>query len=72
LVAQGSLIAADSGEEVVPASDYWALQHHVRELHCLLGKKALQAEILKQALEHAASSKKRMAPRSQVVSTDVA
>jgi transposase-like protein len=32
LVAQGSLTAAGSGEEVVPASDYRALQNQVREL----------------------------------------
>jgi transposase len=52
LVAQGSLTAAGSGEEVVPASDYRALQNQVRELHRLLGKKTLEAEILKEALEH--------------------
>jgi transposase len=39
LAAQGSLTAAGSGEEVVPASDYRALQNQVRELHRLLGKK---------------------------------
>src|SRR5215831_12418173 len=37
-VAQGSLTAAGSGEEVVPASDYRALQNQVRELHRLLGQ----------------------------------
>ena len=47
LVAQGSLTAAGSGEEVVPASDYRALQNQVRELHRLLGKKTLEAEIPK-------------------------
>ena len=51
LVAQGSLIAAGSGEAVVPASDYRALQNQVRELHRLLGKKTLEAEVLKEALE---------------------
>jgi transposase len=60
LVAQGSLTAAGSGEEVVPASDYRALQNQVRELHRLLGKKTLEAEILKEALEHAAGSKKQL------------
>src|SRR5262249_36315064 len=60
LVAQGSLTAAGSGEEVVPASDYRALQHQVRELHRLLGKKTLEAEILKESLEHAMGSKKRL------------
>ena len=60
LVAQGSLTAAGSGEEVVPASDYRALQNQVRELHRLLGKKTLEAEILKEALEHAAGLKKQL------------
>ena len=60
LVAQGSLTAAGSGEEVVPASDYRALQNQVRELHRLLGKKSLEVEILKEALEHATSSKKQL------------
>ena len=58
LVAQGSLTAAGGGEEVVPASDYRALQNQIRELHRLLGKKTLEAEILKEALEHATGSKK--------------
>src|SRR5580658_4292613 len=57
LVAQGGLTAAGSGEEVVPASDYRALQSQVRELHRLLGKKTLETEILKEALEHAAGPK---------------
>jgi transposase len=43
LVAQGALTAARSGEEVVPASDYRALQSQVRELQRLLGKKTLEA-----------------------------
>jgi transposase len=60
LVAQGGLIAAGSGEEVVPASDYRALQNQVRELHRLLGKKTLETEILKEALEHATGSKKQL------------
>src|SRR5438094_80906 len=60
LVAQGSLTAAGSGEEVVPASEYRALQNQVRELHRLLGKKTLEAEILKEALEHATGSKKQL------------
>ena len=62
LVAQGSLTAAGSGE-VVPASDYRALQNQVRELHRLLGKKTLEAEILKEALEHATGPKKQLRRR---------
>jgi transposase len=60
LAAQGGLAAAGSGEEVVPAPDYQALQNQVRELHRLLGKKTLEAEILKEALEHATGSKKQL------------
>jgi transposase len=60
LVAQGGLTAAGSGEEVVPASDYRALQSQVRELHRLLGKKTLETEILKEAFEHAMGSKKQL------------
>jgi len=60
LVAQGGLTAAGSGEEVVPASDYRALQSQVRELHRLLGKKTLETELLKEALEHAMGSKKQL------------
>ena len=60
LVSQGSLTAAGSGEEVIPASEYRALQNQIRELHRLLGKKTLEAEILKEALEHATESKKQL------------
>jgi transposase len=35
------------------------LQNQVRELHRLLGKKTPEAEILKEALEHATGSKKQ-------------
>jgi hypothetical protein len=39
-----------SGEQMVPKSDYRALQSQVRELQRLLGKKTLEAEILNEAL----------------------
>src|SRR5262249_38241809 len=39
LVAQGSLTAAGSGEEVVPASDYRTLQNQVREKTASLGRR---------------------------------
>ena len=58
LVVEGALTAAGSGE--VPASDYRALESQVRELQRLLGKKTLEAEILKEALEHATGSKKQL------------
>jgi transposase len=59
LAAQGALTAAGRGEEVVPASDYRALQNQVRELQRLLGKKTLEAEVLREALE-VVDSKKRL------------
>lgn len=53
LAAHDALTAAVAGEEVVPASDYRALQEQIRELHRLLGKKTLEAEIRREALQHA-------------------
>src|SRR5262249_32289403 len=60
LVVEGALTAAGSGEQGVAASGYRALQSQVRELQRLLGKKTLEAEILKKALEHATGSKKQL------------
>jgi hypothetical protein len=40
-----------AGEELVPASEFRALQHQVRELQRLLGKKALENESLREALD---------------------
>ena len=59
LYAEGALSAVGAGEEVVPASDYRALQQQVRELQRLLGKKTLETEILREALE-IAQPKKRL------------
>ena len=55
LYAEGALSAVGAGEEVVPASEYRALQHQVRELQRLLGKKTQEAEILKEAVEYGRS-----------------
>ena len=60
LATQGALTAAGRGEEVVPASDYRALQNQVRELQRLLGKKTLEAEVLKEAWEVVDSKKRRL------------
>src|SRR5215472_1457292 len=51
LYAEGALSAIGAGEEVVPASEYRALQHQVRELQRLLGKKTLENEVLRDALD---------------------
>jgi len=51
LYSEGALSAVGAGEEVVPASEYMALQQQVRQLQMLLGKKTLETEILREALE---------------------
>src|SRR5262249_13167360 len=60
LVVEGALTAAGSGEQVVPASDYRALQSQVRELQRLRGKERVEAVIHKEALEHATGPKKQL------------
>lgn len=57
LASQGALTRAGAQEEVVPASEYRALQAQTRELQRLLGKKTLETEILKEALERTGSKK---------------
>jgi transposase len=58
LMAQGALTAAGAGEEVVPASEFRAAQHQIRELQRLLGKKTLENEILREAVERVTGPKK--------------
>lgn len=60
LASQGALTATGAEEDVVPASAFHAQQEQIRELQRLLGKKTLETEILKEALEHATGSKKRL------------
>jgi transposase len=60
LASQGALTATGAEEPVVPASEYRSLQGQIRELQRLLGKKAMEAEILKEALEVSAGSKKHL------------
>jgi len=45
---------------VVSVSEYRSLLGHVRELQRLLGKKTMEAEILKEALDVSAGSKKHL------------
>ncbi|MCB8878108.1 transposase [Acidisoma silvae] len=59
LAEQGALAATQAEEEVVPASAFRAQQDMIRELQRLLGKKTLETEISKEALEVATDSKKR-------------
>ncbi len=58
LMAQGALTAAGAGEEVVPASELRAAHQQIRELQRLLGKKTLENEILREAVERVAAPKK--------------
>ena len=51
LMAQGALTAAGAGEQVVPASELRAAHQQIRELQRLLGKKTLENEILREAVE---------------------
>lgn len=60
LATQGALTATAAEEDVVPASEYSALQNQVKELQCLLGKKTMEGEILKEALEIATGRKKHL------------
>ena len=60
MMLQGALTATGAEEPVVPASEYRSLQGHIRELQRLLGKKTMEAEILKKALEVSAGSKKHL------------
>ncbi len=54
---QGALIAATHGEEVVPASEYRAVEAHLRDLQRLLGKKAMENELRREAMSQAAGLK---------------
>lgn len=49
---EGSLTAVAAEEEVVPASELTAALKQVRELQRLLGKKTMEVEILKEAVEY--------------------
>ncbi|MGC0055728.1 IS3 family transposase (plasmid) [Brucella pituitosa] len=57
LAAQGALVATSADEEVVPASQYRALENQIRELQRLLGKKTMEVEILKDALDVSSDKK---------------
>ena len=54
---QGGLQGLSSDEAVVPESEVKQLKAQLRELQRLLGKKTMEAEILKEALELSRSKK---------------
>ncbi len=53
----GALVAVGAGEAVVPASELAAARAEIAKLQRVLGKKTLENEILKEAVEIAASKK---------------
>jgi len=57
LIHEGALQAARSEEPLVPLSEVKQLQKQIRELERLLGKKTMEVEILKDALEIAREKK---------------
>jgi transposase len=58
-MARGAFTAAGAGEEVVPASELRAAHQQIRELQRLLGKKTLETEILREAMDRVSTPKKR-------------
>lgn len=57
LYQTGSLMSVAAGEPVVPASELAAAARKIRELERLLGRKTLENEILKEAVEVARERK---------------
>lgn len=58
LMREGALSAVGADEPVVPASEVRELQIRIRELERLLGKKTMEAEILKEAISLAREKKR--------------
>ncbi|QLG53195.1 IS3 family transposase [Shigella flexneri] len=54
---QGSLTAVAAGEQVVPASELAAAMKQIKELQRLLGKKTMENELLKEAVEYGRGKK---------------
>ena len=57
LMREGGLSAIQANEPVIDASEVRRLKHRIRELERLLGKKTMEAEILKEAIEIAREKK---------------
>ncbi|MCZ5483113.1 IS3 family transposase [Escherichia coli] len=54
---EGSLTAVRAGEQVVPASELAAAMKQIKELQRLLGKKTMENELLKEAVEYGRGKK---------------
>ncbi|SAL79958.1 transposase [Caballeronia telluris] len=57
LYQDGSLSAVSAGEQVAPASDLAEAMKQIRELQRLLGKKTMEVEILREAVEYGRAKK---------------
>lgn len=57
LEREGGLTAMNAGESVVPASELAAARAQIAQLQRMLGKKTMEAEILKEAVEFAREEK---------------
>jgi transposase len=57
LEREGALVAVHAGESVVPASELAAARAQIAQLQRMLGKKTMEAEILKEAVEFAREKK---------------
>ncbi|HCD2689215.1 TPA: IS3 family transposase [Escherichia coli] len=54
---EGSLTAVAAGEQVIPASELAAAMKQIKELQRLLGKKTMENELLKEAVEYGRAKK---------------
>lgn len=68
LEREGALTAVQAGESVVPASELAAARAEIAQLQRMLGKKTMEAEILKEAVEIARS--KKWIARAPLLPTD--
>ena len=57
LMREGALVAVEADDRVVPASEVKQLKAQIRELERLLGKKTMEAEILRDAIRIAQEKK---------------
>lgn len=57
LYQEGSLTAVQADEDVVPASQFAAARKEIQALQRLLGKKTMENEILREAVEYGRSKK---------------
>jgi transposase len=66
LMSEGGKEAIRADDDVVPASEARRLEERVRELERLLGRKTMEVEILKEALDLARVKKPILLSRSPV------